>query len=547
MNEKMHKTSVVIHLHTHMPFVMNHDMWPHGVDWLSEVVFESYLPILELIQHLQREDIRPSLSFDFSPVLLEQLSHSKAFSLFEAYAKRQIEQTEKDLHKFSVIPEACYNIPIGEFWNSFYKKQLRNLYELNNGSIIEEFRIAEQKGLIEHMSCGLTHAYLPLLSIEQSTYMQIAGSTLIHEQYFARKPKAIFLPECGYSPALQGSQREYYLEEIILAQSLHMIILDQQHSLKYLENPLPTVKNLEESLRPLSPVRLKNRFNDESLYVLIRHKTASDKVWSEMSGFPKHPSYLDFYKREYDSTLRYWKVTNHSEHLQEKLPYTRTEAIMQAQLDAKNYVKYLEQLAVSYKTQMNETGIICLAFDTELFGHWWFEGPEFLGEFIREIHRSEILELKLPSEIPLNDSLDIVHCSSGSWGMNGTDETWRNDETKWLLDKMHKAEQLFEHRMQSIDLHDQLQIRIMNQALKELLLMQASDWPFLITKNQASDYAKARFTEHHTCFSSLITLYDSVIVGNELTKEEFSLLDMIEHVDDIFQNIHIHQWMHHSS
>ena len=123
-----------------MPYVKNHDMWPHGTVWLSEVVFESYLPILEIIQHLQLEGIRPSISFDFSPVLLEQLAHSNAFMIFVEYAKNQIEQSEKDLHKFSKIPEAVHNIPMGEYWKSFYEERLQTLHEMNDGSIIEQFK-----------------------------------------------------------------------------------------------------------------------------------------------------------------------------------------------------------------------------------------------------------------------------------------------------------------------------------------------------------------------------------------------------------------------
>jgi len=530
-----------------MPYVMNHDMWPHGSVWLSEVVIESYLPILEIIQNLRREGIRASISFDFSPVLLAQLSHSNAIAVFTEYAKQQIEQSEKDLKKFSKIPDASPNIPMGEYWKSFYKKRLQTLHEMKDNSIVEQFRIAEQDGLIEIMTCGLTHAYLPLLELEQSTRMQIASSVMMHEHYFAHKPRAIFLPECGYAPKLKGEKAEYYLEDIILEQSINMIVLDQQHSMKYLESENDVVKILPESLRPLSQVRLQKTYKNQSLKVLIRHKSASDKVWSEKSGYPSHSAYLDFHKREYDSTLRYWKVTNHTENPQEKYPYMIADAKIQAQIDAKEYVEYLEKLALSYTEQVNETGVICLAFDTELFGHWWFEGPEFLFNFIREMDRSDILSLKLPSEIIWNDSMNTVKCSAGSWGMNGTDETWKNESTMWLLDIIHDAEQRFEDRVNSIDINDQLQKRIMDQALRELLLMQASDWPFLITKNQASDYAKVRFMEHHDFFTSLITFFDDIKSGKKITNGQKTLLSRIEQMDDVFQIIDIHQWRLHSA
>ena len=547
MNDKMNKTPVILHLHTHMPYVMNHDMWPHGTVWLSEVVCESYLPILEVIQDLHQEGIRPTLSFDFSPILLAQLSHSNALAIFTEYVKQQIEQSEKDLDKFSKIPEAVQNIPMGEFWKSFYEERLQTLHGMNDSSIIERLRIAEQDGLIEIMTCGLTHAYLPLLDFEQSTRMQIASSVKMHELYFAHKPRAIFLPECGYAPKLIGENGEYYLEDIILEQSINMIVLDQQHSMKYVDSEHDVVRILPESLRPLSQVRLQKTYKNQSLKVLIRHKSASDKVWSEKSGYPSHSAYLDFHKREFDSTLRYWKVTNHPEYTQEKYPYMMADAKKQAQIDAKEYVEYLEELALSYSEQVNETGVICLAFDTELFGHWWFEGPEFLSNFIREMDLSDILSLKFPSEIQWNDSIHTVQCSAGSWGMNGTDETWKNASTMWLLDNIHDAEQRFEDRVHSIDINDQLEKRIMDQALRELLLMQASDWPFLITKNQASDYAKERFMQHQDYFTSLIAFFDLIKSGKVLTNDQETLLARIVQVDDIFQTIDIHRWRHHSA
>jgi 1,4-alpha-glucan branching enzyme len=526
---------------------MNHDMWPHGTVWLSEVVCESYLPILEVIHDLHQEGIRPTISFDFSPILLAQLSHSNALSIFTEYVKQQIEQSEKDLEKFSKIPDAVQNIPMGEFWKSFYKERLHTLHGMNDSSIIERFRIAEKDGLIETMTCGLTHAYLPLLDSEQSTRMQIASSVKLHKHYFDDAPSALFLPECGYAPKLIGEDGEYYLEDIILEQSINLIILDQQHSMKYVESEHPAVKILPETLRPLSQVRLQKTYKNQSLKVIIRHKSASDKVWSEKSGYPSHSAYLDFHKREFDSTLRYWKVTNNQEYPQEKYPYKMADAKKQAQIDAKEYVEYLEKLALSYTEQVNETGVICLAFDTELFGHWWFEGPEFLSNFIREMNRSDILSLEFPSEIQWNDSIHTVQCSAGSWGMNGTDETWKNESTRWLLDNMHDAEQRFENRVNSIDTNDQLEKRIMDQAGRELLLMQASDWPFLITKNQASDYAKERFMQHHYYFTSLIAFFDLIKSGKVLTNDQETLLARIEQVDDIFQTIDIHQWRHHSA
>jgi 1,4-alpha-glucan branching enzyme len=286
-------------------------------------------------------------------------------------------------------------------------------------------------------------------------------------------------------------------------------------------------------------------YSGKKLRALIRHKTASDKVWSEDMGYPTHANYLDFHKKEYDSSLRYWKVTNHESGSDAKLPYSPDDASRQAALDAGNYISYLEELALQYREAMHENGAICLAFDTELFGHWWFEGPQFLEHFICGIQNSEILEMTFPSEIPWNECSQIARSSAGSWGVNGTDETWKNEQTSWLLEEMHASERIFESALHTCDRNDALQVRILNQALRELLLLQASDWPFLITKNQAVDYAESRFKEHHEYFLRLITLFEVVLSGEEPSTENLSMLANIEHADDVLQEITIHRWSNH--
>lgn len=538
----MNKTPIILHLHTHMPYVLNHGEWPHGNAWLSEVVFESYLPLLEMMQNLHRDDIKARLSFDFTPILLEQLMHHDAKNIFKRFAESQIAQAESDIQKFSMYPDARYNLGMGENWREFYRKYLQAFEEKYEYSILKGFKEAEELELIETMTSGLTHAYLPLLNSRKSVRMQIQSARMLHQRLMGKQSRKMFLPECGYAPIMNDSSGEYHLEDILLDESVEMIILDQQYQLEYVYDD---IRHFPESLRPLLPIQLAREYSGKNIRALIRHKTACDKVWSEKEGYPTHADYLDFHKKEYDSSLRYWKVTNLASGNDAKLSYSPVDASSQALLDAQDFISYLEQLALNHRETMIDNGVICLAFDTELFGHWWFEGPRFLEYFIRGIQHSEILELTLPSEMRWNEHVRIVRSSAGSWGMNGTDETWRNEHTSWLLSKMHEAERQFESALSTCMLDDILQVRILNQALRELLLLQASDWPFLITKQQAVDYAKLRFTQHYEYFAILLNLYKNLQTGLALSDEEMSILKQIESTDDILQNIAIEQWINH--
>ena len=542
MSLHLKKTPIIVHLHSHMPSVIKHDAWPHGSVWLSEVVFESYIPLLKALRKLYEEGISPTLSFDLSPVLIEQLAHLDSLSIFTKYAEQQIEQSQIDRHTFKNIPEAICNIPMADYWEAFYQSGLEYVKDLQGHTLLHEYKRAQEDGLIEIMNCGLTHAYLPLLNSKYSVIQQIAYSATVYEQYFGINSSSMFLPECGYAPTMQDVNGEYTLEDILLDSSIQRIILDQQHSIQY---PREYPQAMPEDLRPLQPVRLEGLSQRGTLIALIRHKSASDKVWSQQNGYPKHQAYLEFHKREFNSSLRYWKVTNHSIYPDEKYPYSVDEAQSQVKKDAREYVQYLENLALSFYEKHSRTGVLCLAFDTELFGHWWFEGPDFLSHVIREIHASEILALKVPSDIEVNNAFPIVQCASGSWGLHGNDETWNNPKTMQILTSMHQAEMMFGERKSRIDSNDSLQVRIMNQALRELLLLEASDWPFLISRQQASDYALLRFNEHFTYVTHLISLFDRVKRGDTICEDDIHLLEQIEQKDDLFQSINCMDWKNH--
>jgi len=542
MNSPMQKTPIIVHLHTHMPHVIHHDSWPHGSVWLSEVVCESYIPLLTLMRTLQYDGIQPRLSVDLSPILIEQLSHPDSHRLFTSYAEQQIKQARIDNNKFKSIPEAHCNIPMAEFWESYYQEALQYLHRLNNKTILHEFKKAQQDGLMEIMNCGLTHAYLPLLGSQCATTIQIAYSASVHEQYFGRHSSSMFLPECGYAPSMRGEHGDYVLEDMLLDASIQNIVLDQQHVLKY---PSEFPLTMSEDLRPLQPIRLAGKSRNDVITALIRHKTASDKVWSELHGYPMNQAYLEFHKREFDSSLRYWKVTNHADYPDEKYPYSPSEAISQAIQDAKDYVHYLENIARSFYEHHSKTGIITLGFDTELFGHWWFEGPEFLMHVIRAIHDSDILEMHVPSEMSAEHTYPIVQCASGSWGLHGNDETWNNPKTSRLLENMHQVELQFIERKANINENDTMQVRIMNQALREIVLLQASDWPFLITKQQASDYAQLRFDQYLSNIRVLLSLFDKVSSGELIGEQDIQMLETIEQIDDVFQSLQIMDWKNH--
>ena len=538
----MRKLPLVIQCHTHMPYVLNQGVWPHGETWLAEVVFESYLPLLSMLRRLSYGGIRPALTFDISSILLEQFAHPTFIPMCIDYAKQQINQADLDHHKFVMNVNADCNLPMSVYWKEWYEQQLHFLHNECGGSLIHGFKQSLEDGLIQIIPCALTHAYIPLISSYASISMQIASAISIHTSIFNQSPQSMWIPECGYAPYIQDCEHTFHIEELLRANGISTIILDQQLAMKsMIDTQLP---KLPEHLRPLRPVTIGTQDCSTDVGVLIRHHEACQHVWSETHGYPMHESYLDFHKKEFDSSLRYWKVTEQALSAEYKLPYSPMEGKYRSMIDAKHYCEYLEQLALEFiSSSPKEDGVLCLAFDTELFGHWWFEGPLFLEELIRLIHQSSVLELQTLSEAMPKIPEVHVAISSGSWGMNGDDSTWKNHKTIECIEKLHDADRLLATQAKN---NSGDKVRLLDQAVRELALMQSSDWPFLMTKGQAEDYAAGRFERHEKHFHSLLSTLIAMGDRHILMEEELELLHNIQRKDDILNSIGIRNWIHQS-
>jgi len=548
MDLDVKKTRIVLILHSHMPYVLNHGTWPHGDTWLHEVVLESYIPILNMINALDEKGLKARIMISCSPILSEQLLHPRFPDSLASYACRQIQQAEHDLEKFMNIEDARWNIPMGNFWKAWYQHRLSDFRNVFHESIPSALAKARERQLIDVMPTSLTHAYLPLLNEGRSIHMQINAALVHQECIFGQRPAYMWLPECGYRPAIKDekSALKIGLEEYLIHNGIQATIIDQSTDVIY-EDTL--VFNVPERLRPMSMIRMLSSINtSQSLSLFIRHQELCSRIWSEQQGYPTHPEYLDFHKKEYDSSLRYWKVTDVKTGPEKKEPYSPHIGKKQAKQHALEFVQELEEYAKEYQGMKDDAGMICLAFDTELFGHWWFEGPHFLQSMIEYVADSTLLEMATISEC-MEEQEDIakVSCASGSWGEGGTDQTWKNDTTHMLWDHIQKAEQTLKTILQSGTVLSPDKSRILNQALRELMLMQASDWPWLISKNTASDYAEHRFLEHHAFFEALIGIYVQMGEREQCTWDEYHKLESIENKDDILREITIKDWLAYSA
>ncbi|HEX4577163.1 MAG TPA: DUF1957 domain-containing protein, partial [Edaphobacter sp.] len=186
-------------LHAHLPYVVNHGTWPHGMEWLHEAAAETYLPLLRVLKNLERDKIRFNCNLNLSPILLEQLSHPVFIAEFPNYVNRKIVAARED-EAFFIQSGETHLAETARFWHRFFSQALEDFYHFDR-SIISAFRHFNDIGLIDIITCGATHGYMPLLGTDESVRAQVRTAVDTHVRHIGKHPRGIWAPECGYRPA----------------------------------------------------------------------------------------------------------------------------------------------------------------------------------------------------------------------------------------------------------------------------------------------------------------------------------------------------------
>lgn len=566
----MFSGSYVLILHTHLPWVIHHGTSPHGVDWLNEAVAECYIPLLNVFNELLTEGILPKVSIDISPVLCEQLEHPDFPKIFEDYCLKKIELAKKDEKDFTSWGYHPHHIYLTKFWQQWYSERLEDFKYKYSSSIVKALKSLQDLGAIEIFTCAATHGYLPLLGDDRSVECQIRLAVDNYKKHFGREPKGIWLPECAYRPSYVWKTfipvNPYHqeklrpgLEQILAKYGLKYFVTDQ--NLFERSVPIGRFLDLEKEKIEIfdgpysvhfdyNPLRLVHVASSERVeygtsIIFTRHQMMSMQVWSGDIGYPAEPDYLDFHKRHLDSMLRYWRVTDKKADMLYKTLYYPEWTIKKIDLQANHFIHHLENTLNWYYNKTGYQGTLCTPFDTELFGHWWFEGPEFVRAVIKGLNFSPWVKMATCSEEIFRVNPDIiVKLPEGSWGVNNNHDVWSNPDTYWTWEAIYNDEKRFGDIIQHIQLDNvnDLLIRILKQSLRELLLLQASDWQFLIYTQSARDYAEQRFFFHHSDFNRLLDFAQKILSGEELSTEEINFIEECEKRNSLFPELKLEHW-----
>jgi 1,4-alpha-glucan branching enzyme len=510
-------------LHSHLPYVLNHDRWPHGSDWLCEAAVDTYLPLLEALQALEVEGVPSPITVGITPVLANQLDHPVFRTELTAFLAQRIAACDEAIAAFDQDGADRALIPIAQYWRG-HLHRLDRLYRRLGGNLTGAFRHHADAGRIELLSSAATHGFLPLLARDESIMLQLAVGRSEHRRLFGRDPVGCWAPECAYRPrgdwhphpAAPSIPDRPGIEEYLGDQGYQYFFVDAHLAAAgrtlglYHERNLPQGFLVDDRLAPAVAVRspyrvyqVSPRAGRPTVAALVRDPHSSRQVWSRYQGYPGDGSYLEFHKIRFPGGLKFWRVTGPNADLGDKLPYDPNIARARAHGHAAHYQWLLNTLASVERPQGGE--VVVAPFDTELYGHWWFEGIDFLADLFRSLakHHDWTVPAVASDHLRRQPPSAAVELIAGSWGADGDFSKWLNPETEWTWARLWPAEERF-WRVARTAITDSSLHPALAQAARELLLLQSSDWQFIISTGTATDYAIKRFTGHAAALDLLL-------------------------------------------
>ena len=543
-------------LHAHLPFIHHPESNDYLEEsWLYEAISETYIPLLKNFKKLVDEGVNFRITMSMTPPLLSMLDNKLLQQKYINYLENLIELSEKEI-KRTTFNEKMNNL--SKYYYERYSEDLRLFRDEFKCDLISQFKHFQDIGVLEIITCGATHGYFPILYVNEKTVRaQIAVGVQTYERYFGKKPRGIWLPECGYVPEADKYLREFGVDYAIV----------ESHGVLY-ANPTPVYGTLAPIVSP------------QGFTVFGRDMESSRQVWSSINGYPGDYNYRDFYRdigyeADYDyikpyiahngvrvhTGIKYHRITGDTDN---KDIYDIQWAKDSAERQAGHFLNSRTEQIENASHYMNKPPIVLCPYDAELYGHWWYEGPYWLYILFKKIYYDECnFELITPSEY-MDKYPEIQQCQPcrSSWGANGYSEVWLNPSNDYAHKHLHTAgDRMCELAYKFRDSYDtlnnldnqikelkkekkpitsitssskyrnaKLQVRALNQAARELLLAQSSDWLFIITNNTMVDYAHRRIKDHIGRFTRL---YNELNSG----KNDRKFLSEIEEKDSVFPDI----------
>jgi 1,4-alpha-glucan branching enzyme len=558
-------------LHAHLPFVRHpeHETFLEE-NWLFEAITESYLPLLRIFRGWQRDGIRARVSLTLSPTLCAMLQDPLLRSRYDRHLDQLALLAEKETQRTILQPQIH---PLAVFYNE-QLAAARQLWQEMGRDLVAAFGALQDAGILEIITTAATHAILPLLqSHPECIRGQILTAAADFRRCFKRDARGLWLPECAYFPGLENHLAEAGLRWFIV----------ETHGLLQAQ-PAPRYKFF-------APV-----FTPAGVAAFGRDPDSARQVWSRDHGYPGDWRYRDFYRDigfdlEWDylrphlpgpqrsfTGIKYHRITGPGD---SKEPYEPKLARQAVEAHAAHFVAERSKRIERLNKIMDRPPVIVAPYDAELFGHWWYEGPEFLDMVARHAQEAG-LQLITPGDyLKMHSTNQEATPAASSWGEQGYWWVWLNEKNDWVYPHLKAAQDRMRELVQDLDAESQGEAqqtlepngpravpvrsskaasttgarsrsserlagaagpdgprsRALRQAARELMLAQASDWTFIMRTGTSPEYARKRVTEHLSRFNRL---YEQ-LKTNTLEPE---WLAEIEKIDCLFPEVEPRWWKH---
>jgi 1,4-alpha-glucan branching enzyme len=470
-------------LHTHLPWLLHHGSWPVGEEWLYQSWAHSYLPVIDVLTRLGNEGYRDLLTLGVTPIVNDQLDDSYALREFGTWLafwqlRAQYAATRPETH----VREAAAREYRAAQWS------LDQLAGPWSGGASPLLRALSDSGVVELLGGPAAHPFQPLLREPIADFSLRTGLDDATVRW-GHRPRGIWAPECGYRPGL---------ESLYADAGVSHFMVDG-----------PTLQGVGASPADAWTIA------GSDVVAFGRDLEVAYRVWSPKSGYPGKQWYRDFHTFDHPTGLRPMRVTSKRTPSELKKPYDEERAAIAAREDAVDFVNLVRNRLIDLADQRGgKPATVIAAYDTELFGHWWHEGPVWLEHVLRLLPEAGIEVTTFAGAIESGAVAGDVAPEPGSWGSGKDWRVWAGPQVADVV-KMHDDLQdrflsIAESRREQRSGYGR--DAIVDQLARQTLLALSSDWAFMVSKDSAAGYARDRAHGHLSDFARIA---DPLAAGNE--------------------------------
>jgi 1,4-alpha-glucan branching enzyme len=508
-------------LHAHLPYVRTGELGSLEEDWYFQALQECYLPLLEMLEAAAADPaLAPRLTMGVSPTLLSLLSDADLNRRFLPWLQLRI----------ALLLEVSGELRPAADDLASRLQAVADQFLACGGNLLPRLRALQQQGVLDLITCGATHGYLPLLrDSPEAVRAQLLTALREHQRLLGERPLGIWLPECAYYEGL---------DQQLASCGLRYSLLDGHGLLHALPRPRYGV---------YAPI-----CSPAGVAFFARDSESTLPVWSASQGYPGDGAYREFHRDlGWDLSdgqlealgissrrplgLKLHRVSAQGCPLEAKQPYDPAAAATRLEQHARDYLQGRARQLQAIGAAIDREPLLVAPFDAELFGHWWFEGPRFLGALFRQASEAGVRFTHLRQVLASGHNLQVCQPSPSSWGAGGYHDYWLNETNSWVVAEWQRASRAMVQRVNR-GVGSSAQRDLLTQAGRELLLAQSSDWSFILRAGTTTELARERIHRHLDRFWRLI---DAIEHGTELPP---AWLAAVQLEDGLFPLLNAADW-----